>query len=178
MPRHITGQREVTAYILTFTQYSVLRSLLFPCKHTRFMLHGEGIVLKDRDESCMYEFDVSGAQCVAESAKGFSMAYKNKPCVEFQEDWQKLKSKGRVARETKDCVDGRGSGNFLQNPKLQNIHTKGCKLCPHPTENVSHVLHGCPRFRNAYQSRHNLIVDILSDKVRHFNGPPQAQAFL
>ena len=159
------------------------------------MLHREGIVLKERDDSYVYEFDVSGAQCVAESAKGFSMTYKNKLCLAFQEDWQKLKSQGRVARETKDCVDGRGSGNFLQNPKLHDklvsfvikgrlqllncqsllsiyyphIHTKRCKLCPHPTENVSHVLNGCPRFRNAYQSRHNRIVDILSDKVRHFN---------
>ena len=76
-------------------------------------------VLKERDDSYVYEFDVSGAQCVAESAKGFSMAYKNKLCVEFREDWQKLKSQGRVARETKDCVNSRGSGNFLQNPKVQ-----------------------------------------------------------
>ena len=118
-----------------------------------------------------------------------------KMCVEFREDWHQLKSQGRVSREVYDCVDSRGSGTYLQNPKLHDklvsfvvkgrlqllpcqsllniyyphLHNKGCKLCPHPTENASHVLNGCPRFRDAYQDRHNRIVDILKDKVQHFN---------
>ena len=159
------------------------------------MLHREGIVLKKQGDTFVYELELSGKQCVVESPRGFSLAYKEKLCVEFREDWLKLKSQGRVSRDSRDSVDNRSSGTYLQNHKLNDrlvsfvvkgrlqllpcqsllsiyyphIHTKGCKLCPHPTENASHVLNGCPRFQCAYQNRHNRIVDILSDKVRHFN---------
>ena len=159
------------------------------------MLHREGIVLKRRGGTFIYEFEVSGTQFETESGIGFSLSYKNKRSLQFKEDWHKLKSQGRVSREVDDCVDVRGSGTFLQNPKLNDrlasfvlkgrlqllpcqsllhiyyphIHTKGCKLCPHPSETASHVLNGCPRFKSAYQKRHNRIVDIISDKLKHFN---------
>ena len=154
-----------------------------------------GVSLLFRGDAFVFETDVDvGVTFVLKTSLSFSKFFKDKINDESFNYWEQLESQGRFIRETKD-IDMKFSMYILKNHKLDDkfrnfilkcrlqllpcqsllslyyphIHDKKCELCNFPFDTVSHVLNGCPRFKQMYQDRHNRIVNLIFDKISHIN---------
>ena len=125
-----------------------------------------------------------------QSPNEFYDMFKSVKLSEYANKLRSLDSQGRVARQRRN-VNHSLSSHVFQNIKLRddikcfvakgrlqllecesllhtyypNTYSKACKLCRHPSETVSHILNGCPQFKNMYTERHNRILNIVFDKM-------------
>jgi hypothetical protein len=161
----------------------------------------ENVVLEKRvmDDCYALTFDVDDDVHVSTTtAKTAYTLCKQSHLAKFTAEWKTKESQGRVVRDATQ-VDHKLSNAYLSNAKLKDVivsfivrgrlqllqcnsllslyypnqYTKRCTLCNHPTETVSHVVNGCTKYQAYYQSRHNIIVDIIAHHIQTRNGSKQ-----
>lgn len=148
--------------------------------HTR---GGEFVLCMDND----------GIELVFAESRAFYTCFKRAQLDAMFSLWCEKEYQGRVART--ENVDRRLSSSYLTNPKLSDVlvkfvakarvqltetnsqlhlyypgdYPRSCDRCGFHSDTLSHVLNGCQESRNAIQSRHNRIMNILAKTVREIN---------